>query len=178
MAFCVFSSPAFCLPTPPTLFLWVARHSNLIISQPFFLDVPQIRLTGPSHREGSGNVEVFINRQWGRICDDAWDLEDARVVCRELGFPDAEYATCCGWYFGQASGQPLMDTVECTGNESSLFHCRHMASSEASCSRRDSAGVICKLNKPNGKKIIHVECGKLAPDGDDEKSFERNIIII
>ena len=148
------------------------------MSQPFFLDVPQIRLTGPFHREGSGNVEVFINRQWGRICDDAWDLEDARVVCRELGFPEAEYATCCGWYFGQASGQPLMDTVECTGNESSLFHCRHMASSEASCSRRDSAGVICKLNKPNGKTIVYVECGKLAPNGGDEKSFERNIIII
>ena len=48
-----------------------------------------------------------------------------------------------------------MDNVECTGNESSLFHCRHMASSEASCGRRNSAGVVCKLNKPNGKTIVH-----------------------
>lgn len=31
-------------------------------------------------------MEVLIDGRFGLICDDHWELEDAHVVCRQLGF--------------------------------------------------------------------------------------------
>ena len=44
-----------------------------------------LRLEGSSV-QGSGRVEVCINNEWGTICNNSWSSNEARVVCKQLGF--------------------------------------------------------------------------------------------
>ena len=43
-----------------------------------------ILLSGSNSFEG--NVYVYINGEFGPVCDDMWDIYDANVVCHQLGF--------------------------------------------------------------------------------------------
>ena len=36
--------------------------------------------------EREGRVEIFLNEEWGTICEDLWGDTQTIVVCRQLGF--------------------------------------------------------------------------------------------
>jgi hypothetical protein len=91
-----------------------------------------------------GRVEVYHLGQWGTVCDDAWDINDANVVCRELGFSRATNAYS-GAHYGQGSGPIWIDETSCLGTEDSLLSCgyRGWISGNLGCSHTEDVGVKC-----------------------------------
>ena len=87
-------------------------------------------------------MEVFNNGNWGTVCDDDWDMNDARVVCRQLGFPDAVSAPHSA-HFGAGSDQIWLDDVRCSGSESSIINCQHRGWGVENCGHHEDASVIC-----------------------------------
>ena len=87
-------------------------------------------------------MEIFYNGYWGTVCDDYWDIKDARVVCRQLGFPDAASAPHSA-RFGRGSGKIWLDDVRCSGNESSIVNCSHYGWGSHNCGHGEDASVIC-----------------------------------
>ena len=90
---------------------------------------------------------MLYNGIWGTICDDGWDLQDAEVVCRQLGYDGAVAAPHRAAY-GQGTGQIWLDNVECVGNETSISECSHHGWGIHNCWHGEDASVHCK---PRGK---------------------------
>lgn len=89
----------------------------------------------------AGRVEMLEHGQWGSVCDDTWDLEDAHVVCRQLS---------CGWaiqalpglHFAPGQGLIHRDQVNCSGEEAYLWDCPGLPG-DGYCGHKEDAGVVC-----------------------------------
>uniref|UniRef100_A0A8V5FV87 Uncharacterized protein n=1 Tax=Melopsittacus undulatus TaxID=13146 RepID=A0A8V5FV87_MELUD len=89
------------------------------------------RLVGGDGR-CSGLLEVRQGRAWAGVCEDAVDLNTARVVCRELGC--GSVLTVAGPGLFPMGSEPRWDTgFECTGTELLLSACKRRARSTQGC---------------------------------------------
>ncbi|KAM5262206.1 scavenger receptor cysteine-rich domain-containing group B protein isoform 5-T5 [Hipposideros larvatus] len=101
-----------------------------------------LRLANGAHR-CEGRVELFLGQRWGTVCDDAWDLRAAGVLCRQLGCGQA-LAAPGEAHFGPGRGPILLDNVKCRGDESALLLCSHIRWDAHNCDHSEDASVLCR----------------------------------
>ncbi|XP_053800844.1 antigen WC1.1-like isoform X1 [Vidua chalybeata] len=99
----------------------------------------QVRLVGSSGR-CAGRVEVYSGGSWSSVCQEGWDLQDAAVVCRQLGCGRALDAPSSA-RSGAVPG-PLWPYIpDCSGSEESLWECGR--TERRQCGRGGGAGAVC-----------------------------------
>ena len=101
----------------------------------------KVRLVDGLH-ESEGRVEVHFSSSWSGVCNDEWVVNNANVVCRQLGYEKAVAVSA------RRRGLllPSVNTmyhVRCNGNETSLNDC----AKERSNRPCKAAEVTCKENE-------------------------------
>lgn len=103
-----------------------------------------VRLVGESEVAPlRGRVEIFYNGSWGRVCGYGWDLTEAKVVCRQLGFERTLKAASQTSDSEEHKGKIWMNNVGCTGRENSLKECWNERWGVGNCNNDEDASVVC-----------------------------------
>ncbi|KAK3727157.1 hypothetical protein QZH41_015176 [Actinostola sp. cb2023] len=98
-----------------------------------------------------GKVQIIFNNISRTICGDQdWDIKDAHVVCRMLGFPRALAAIR---QYAKRSGGLSLPNVRCNGDEKTIEECDHGGWDQPTCSKGFDAGIICERILVKDRKI-------------------------
>ena len=96
-------------------------------------------------------MEVYHRGEWGTVCGDGWDLNDAQVVCNELNISPI-IAVRHNAFYGEGSGKIWLNDLNCSGSEKSIRRCSHRGWGIKNCIHSKDAGVKCSRGK-NG--LLH-----------------------
>ena len=127
---------------------------NVLLANCFYVSSTVIHLVNGS-TDLEGRVQVFYNGTWGTVCNDGWDLNDAQVVCRQLGFGPAVAARSRAFY-GEGNGRIWLDDVNCVGTELNIKDCSHNGWGNHNCNHGEDAGVQCSNGKVQSIMNVHI----------------------
>lgn len=111
-------------------------------------DLRLVQNGATSESFSAGRLEIFINTTWGSICADNFNITDATVACRQLGFSGAlSVDTSFHTRYGLGTEGPVwLDEVDCS--DESLLHllsCQnHIGLGEENdCDHFSDVAVVC-----------------------------------
>ena len=113
-----------------------------------------VRLAGVKDIAYAGRVEVFYGGKWGKICRNEWNIKNAKVVCKQLGFKSA-LAEFIGMDTKDENVSIAMSNVACTGKESVLASCKRL-DQKHECVDNIGAQALCEPSKLKSDTIDNV----------------------
>ncbi|XP_075261218.1 uncharacterized protein LOC142352946 [Convolutriloba macropyga] len=134
-----------------------------------------------------GRVEVYYGGAWGTVCDDSFDMNDANVVCKTLGYVNGALYYYTAGETDPGSGLVMMDNLACTGAETSLGECEFNGWTVSNCFHTEDVGVACRANDLNvfdvclpdtdrGDRTISCQSSSIPSDDSDSSSLEDLVI--
>ena len=118
-----------------------------------------MRLVGASV-PNVGRVEVFYAGFWGTIAGPYnWNINDAHVVCRQLGYPGA-ISSGYSNQFGFGTGPVWFDNVRCLGNESYFGQCSKYLYAQYNGYTSYVSTASCKLPYQSGESERSVDASQ------------------
>ena len=90
-----------------------------------------------------GRVEMKLRGRWGTVADDAWDMDDAEVVCQQLGCGSAAHTIFTSQIL-EAHSTLMLVHVNCKGTEKAIWDCNIKRWGPYSLRRTYNASVVCQ----------------------------------
>jgi len=91
-----------------------------------------------------GRLEAYDKSYgWGTVCDDNFDRNDAKVVCKIFKRFSIRGSTTQIKY-GTGTGPLLFDEVECYGWKEELAHCSHRGVGVSDCTHAEDVAIYCQ----------------------------------
>ena len=95
----------------------------------------------------AGRLEIYINSTWGSICSDNFDLNEANVACRQLGYQRAlSTRTSFHTPYGRGTVGPIwLDEVDCRDQSiQHLLSCANVGVGVHDCDHFSDVAVVCE----------------------------------
>jgi len=107
----------------------------------------------------AGRLMVKHNGLWGYVCNQDWNWNDAKVVCRRWNMKPLDIENI--WKidadddvsnaFLKGSGHGIhMNGLKCEGDESNLAMCKHSGYGNHNCDYSQIVGVTCESENWRG----------------------------
>lgn len=95
-----------------------------------------------------GVLQIYLNREWGSVCDDGWTSLDSQVVCSQLNLTYTISSSTLPILrmldLQSPSNTPIwLDEVRCMGDERLLIDCPSLPLGAHDCTHTEDVNLMC-----------------------------------
>ncbi|XP_074661276.1 protein bark beetle-like [Tubulanus polymorphus] len=128
-----------------------------------------VRLVDGANRY-EGRVEVQVNEQWGTVCSQGWSIQDAAIVCQQLGMTIHPHDWIPQRRTQGVQFAPIwLSNVDCNRYSKDILHCEADGPNDHTCDHSMDVNIRCQPKTWGGvhltvtarsSKLIHMKMDK------------------